>query len=361
MPETETVEAITSAAGGEVLSAEERARIPGLIAFVTERGSNKDVWLARPDGRQWALTRGEEDEFPAAPAPGGAGMLVIAAREIDGLHRELVRLVRLDGKSVDIGAPRARARNPSWGPDGSWFVVESDQRGFSDLVRVPVDGGGPVPIATAPEGNFEPSVSPDGSQVAFVSSRDGDPEIYVMNADGSDVRRLSAFHREDWGPRWSPDGRWIAFLSNREGRARVFVVRPDGTGVRAVSGDAPTGDEREPAWSPDGRELAFVGRQADGTTQIWKAPVAGGPARPLSDGSSRDDQPSWSPDGRYLAFVSERDGQPELYLMRADGSGQTRLTESPGADWLPRWFGRPDESGAAEPAPVSGPASTPTP
>jgi TolB protein len=37
-------------------------------------------------------------------------------------------------------------------------------------------------------------------------------------------------------------------------------------------------------------------------------------------------------------FVAEREGDTDLWLMRADGTGQTRLTTAKGADWLPRWF-----------------------
>jgi Tol biopolymer transport system component len=36
--------------------------------------------------------------------------------------------------------------------------------------------------------------------------------------------------------------------------------------------------------------------------------------------------------------VAERQGDVDLWLMRADGSGPVRLTQAPGADWLPRWF-----------------------
>lgn len=39
--------------------------------------------------------------------------------------------------------------------------------------------------------------------------------------------------------------------------------------------------------------------------------------------------------GSSIAFVSTRDGNPEIYLMRADGSSQTRLTRSPGSDLNP--------------------------
>jgi Tol biopolymer transport system component len=48
--------------------------------------------------------------------------------------------------------------------------------------------------------------------------------------------------------------------------------------------------------------------------------------------------PSWSPDGSKIAFTSGRDGNSEIYVMNADGSGQTRLTERPNAtDLLPVW------------------------
>ncbi|MCK5566843.1 MAG: PD40 domain-containing protein, partial [Actinomycetia bacterium] len=32
--------------------------------------------------------------------------------------------------------------------------------------------------------------------------------------------------------------------------------------------------------------------------------------------------PSWSPDGKMIAFNSYRDGNTEIYVMNADGSGQ---------------------------------------
>ena len=38
--------------------------------------------------------------------------------------------------------------------------------------------------------------------------------------------------------------------------------------------------------------------------------------------------PAWSPDGRKLAFVSRRDGNTEIYVMNADGSGQENLTRT---------------------------------
>jgi Tol biopolymer transport system component len=181
-------------------------------------------------------------------------------------------------------------------------------------------------------------VSPDGHEIAFVSSREGDPEIYVMRADGTGERRITAFYQEDREPRWSPDGKWLTFISNREGRDRYFLVRPDGTQLRAVSGGATKLDERELVWNPDSQRVAFVERLPDAKSRIWVARVEGGEPVALTDGKTRDDEPAWSPDGKYLVFVAEREGDTDLWLMRADGSGQTRLTTAKGADWLPRWF-----------------------
>src|SRR6266508_2657137 len=52
-----------------------------------------------------------------------------------------------------------------------------------------------------------------------------------------------------------------------------------------------------------------------------------------------DSQPSWSPDGQRIAFYSDRDGNGEIYVMNADGSGLTRLTDNDAIDipygWSP--------------------------
>src|SRR5690606_22634935 len=67
------------------ISLEERQRIPGAIVFVSERGPDKDVWQVRASGEETRLTQGPEDEFPAAIAPDGERLLIIATREQDGL------------------------------------------------------------------------------------------------------------------------------------------------------------------------------------------------------------------------------------------------------------------------------------
>lgn len=54
------------------------------------------------------------------------------------------------------------------------------------------------------------------------------------------------------------------------------------------------------------------------------------------DGSGRNaDRGDWSPDRHHLAFASRRDANFEIYVLNADGTGQTdlpttrRVTEEP--------------------------------
>lgn len=67
---------------------------------------------------------------------------------------------------------------------------------------------------------------------------------------------------------------------------------------------------------------------------VWVIGADGKGARILLRGGY---SPSWSPDGSRLAFVSNRSGDEEIYVARADGTGVTRLTRLPGADLSPAW------------------------
>ena len=59
--------------------------------------------------------------------------------------------------------------------------------------------------------------------------------------------------------------------------------------------------------------------------------------RQLTENDVDDRCPHWSMDGRWLSFYSERDGDPEIYLMAPDGTDQRRLTNNPGRDEAPNW------------------------
>ena len=64
----------------------------------------------------------------------------------------------------------------------------------------------------------------------------------------------------------------------------------------------------------------------------------------LTSSPEADFSPSWSPDGQKIAFASARDGNGEIYVMNigdalqgTDGSEPTRLTNKAGDDFDPIW------------------------
>lgn len=66
--------------------------------------------------------------------------------------------------------------------------------------------------------------------------------------------------------------------------------------------------------SRDGRDILF-----DMLGDLYAMPVAGGPARQLTQGLGFDTQPTFSPDGRSILFVSDRSGADNLWVADADG------------------------------------------
>ncbi len=91
-----------------------------------------------------------------------------------------------------------------------------------------------------------------------------------------------------------------------------------------------------PAWSPDGRRIAFQSDR-DGDSEIYVMNAAGSGVTQLTHNGAGDWSPAWSPDGRRIAFNSDRDGDSEIYVMNAAGSGVTQLTHNDAGDHGPAW------------------------
>jgi TolB protein len=77
-------------------------------------------------------------------------------------------------------------------------------------------------------------------------------------------------------------------------------------------------------------KIAFT-RDIAGNQDIFVVNADGSGATRLTNHPDDDFAPTWSPDGRYIAFISKRDlanfdGYPDLWVMNADGSDQRKLS-----------------------------------
>ena len=128
----------------------------------------------------------------------------------------------------------------------------------------------------------------------------------------------------------------IIFVSGRDGNNDIYKMGSNGSNIMRLTTNP--GDDRYPTWSRDGSKIAFTSSWA-----IYMMNADGsGQTRLTFNSPYQDQQPTWSPDGVKIAFVSRRDDNEEIYVVNADGSNQTRLTNNPAEEWEPAWS--PDSS-----------------
>lgn len=212
-----------------------------------------------------------------------------------------------------------------------------------------VEAAADSPSSTLERGFFAPPVrltqdfqkagegyfSTDGRQLCFQAVPDGHPfyQIYVQPFDAREprpaaARRISPGRGRTTCSWFSPDGARLLFASSH---LDPDVSATEEAARRQAAEDARSGRRRRYQWDFDPHMDLFV---ADVTGD--SAPVL----RRLTDEPGYDAECSFSPDGRQVLFVSDRDGDPDIYLMNADGRDVRQLTNAPGYDGGP--FFSPD-------------------
>ena len=82
--------------------------------------------------------------------------------------------------------------------------------------------------------------------------------------------------------------------------------------------------------------IAFQSNR-DGDHEIYVMDADGSNQTNLTNNPAHDYAPAWSPDGTKIAFYRNPGGNDDVYVMNADGTAQTNLTARPGVDATPDW------------------------
>ena len=283
----------------------------GRIAFVSDRDGNQEIYLIYADGSGLTnLTNHAADDSDPAWAPDGRHLAFTSFRRLGSYNIYLMNVEAVRQYGEDSGLARLTHNTP--------YVAS-------------------------------PAWSPDGRLAFVLLPPDEAYDLYLMQADGSNVTRLTNHPADDSSPTWSPDGKYIAFTSDRAGQPDIYVLDV-AAALQGAEDDALTrltsdaGSDTFPAWSPDGARLAFIsdraGHRAIFLMSLEYTPqgIEGGQLTKLTPDHDFDNSPAWSPDSARLVFSSTReDGNSEIYVMNADGSQVTRLTDHPATDMWPTW------------------------
>jgi len=273
---------------------------------------------------------------PMARPPYGAITRPLDAARFDGRH-----VTERDYKSNDRGYLPGPREARVWRPAQLW-----SQR---------LDGSPKKQLTSTAYSHRDAAVSPDGRWIAFAadpalrsdsavraerdsldrlpydSARDererNDLDVFVVASDGGGTpRRVASFAGNESELAWSPDGKRIAFLAapGRTKSVRLYVVDASGgTPVNVV------GDWRyEPdgfTWLPNGELLANAA--VGGRTALFRVDPKAKRVREILGGRRRMSGFAYDADRKVVAYVSTDLTHPtELYVARADGSGEKRLT-----------------------------------
>jgi len=91
------------------------------------------------------------------------------------------------------------------------------------------------------------------------------------------------------------------------------------------------------AGSPGSNGLIAFTSQRDGNLEIYVMGADGTAQTRLTNDAANDLDPAWSPDGTRIAFTSNRGGNTDVYVMHPDGGNVTRLTTDASIDEHPDW------------------------
>jgi len=270
-------------------------------------------------------------------------------RRATGLVAGVVVALLVAAAAWQMRPTGTRVAGGTTAPTGTLAYVRSVNGGDSLTARAFTFGGSDVELPL--QLNDVPLVySPDGTQLAY-AQRAGDPTaITIANADGSDSHEVGqGLSAEQIA--WGPDGTTMAFIGpERTGSGSAVsildVATGDVTPLPKLSGYF----WNSIAWSPDGATIALAGDPTipegnavpAGSGGLFVAPSDGSSAPTPLVTNANIEYLDWSPDGTKLVYgvrdnADSGDYRWDIWVIGADGTGATQLTDEPGWDKIAVW------------------------
>lgn len=155
---------------------------------------------------------------------------------------------------------------------------------------------------------------------------DGSKIIYASSYMNPNVPNPNTYAREGSGYQW-----------NMPGGMDIIEAAIDGSNPRRLTTEL--GYDAECAFSPTGESIVFSSDR-DGDPDLYIMLSDGSDIRQLTDAPGYDGGPFYSPEGQRIIFRADRNGDDhlQLFVINTDGSGERQLTRhGPVVRWAPYW------------------------
>ncbi len=293
----------------------------GAVSRLTNDLSDYDRVTFTNDGRSLATVQTET--AAAIWVSGGEDFSHLAQVSATPLHSAQIALAWTPDGHIVYSDPTGGYRNlwrvepdgknrkqiTFWQSDKDQIVVTPDGRYIlykqaGNIWRMDADGTNARQL-THGSLDVHPDASADGRSVVYASFADwspavgGQPTLWrvpVEGGEGVEISRQPASY-----PRESPDGRRLGCVyfpgkDPRVSAAQVAMMALDGSKAFTVF-DSSVSDETSISWSPGGKALDYI-VNARGVGNIWRQPVDGKPAKPVTKFDSNELFTfAWSRDG----------------------------------------------------------------
>jgi len=119
----------------------------------------------------------------------------------------------------------------------------------------------------------------------------------------------------------------IAFASESNDHSGIYLMNADGS-QQTLLASSSSDDYEVPTWSPDGKQIAFIARPSNTSdiyvaTDIYVMNADGSEQTKLTNTPGAYNFPAWSPDGTQISFVKRIPGESDVYIMDIN-SGQSK-------------------------------------
>lgn len=212
-----------------------------------------------------------------------------------------------------------------------WFV---NRKGNEKTIEsVFMDGYGRYTMIKNGSTNLFPSPGP-GGKVLYTSLKTGLWQIFLGD------ERLSIDERAYRGGQFSPNKKILAVAANvpgegmRGSQSDIFRMDPKTGELGENLTNTTDADEVTPSWSPGGNQMAFVSNRS-GNPHIYVMNPDGSGQRRLTYAGIYNSTPDWGPAG-LIVFTGLDEGQSDIFTVDLGGNLR-RLTQDQGKNKDPRW------------------------